>query len=287
MSEQTIEEETANPYNMKKSWHKADGKRMPQADELYYEDEVPDSAQATRQSKKSAPEDDSSTTTHNYKKRYDDLKRRYDQKIGEFKQKELAFEDQLNSMQPAYETPKSQEEIQEFREANPDLYDTFESVAHNIASDQINSLQPRLSAIEQREQELAIREAEQAMKDAHPDYEDIKGSDDFHEWAQEQPEQIQDWVYRNPDNVSLASKAIDLYKLETGKGQRSKQRRSNRQQPTTQSAADMVSTKTTNVEPKQQKIWTESEIAKMSLDQFDKYEQDIRQAIDEGRVRPG
>lgn len=287
MSEQTIEEETANPYNMKKSWHKADGKRMPQADELYYEDEVPDSAKATRQSKKSAPEDDSSTTTHNYKKRYDDLKRRYDQKIGEFKQRELAFEEQLNSMQPAYAPPKSQEEIQEFREANPDLYDTFESVAHNIASDQLNSLQPRLSAIEQREQELAIREAEQAMKDAHPDYEDIKGSDDFHEWAQEQPEQIQDWIYRNPDNVSLASKAIDLYKLETGKGQRSKQRRSNRQQPTTQSAADMVSTKTTNVEPKQQKIWTESEIAKMSLDQFDKYEQDIRQAIDEGRVRPG
>ena len=288
MSEQTMEEEQVpNPYNMKKSWHKADGKRMPQADELYYEDEVPESAKATRQSKKSAPEDDSSTTTHNYKKRYDDLKRRYDQKIGEFKQKELDFENQLNSMQPAYETPKSEEEIQQFRESNPDLYDTFESVAHNIAADQISSLQPRLSAIEQREQELAIREAEEAMRNAHPDYEDIKGSDDFHEWAQEQPEQIQDWVYRNPDNVSLASKAIDLYKLETGKGQRSKQRRSNRQQPTTQSAADMVSTKTTNVEPKQQKIWTESEIAKMSLDQFDKYEQDIRQAIDEGRVRPG
>ena len=227
MSEQTMEEEQVpNPYNMKKSWHKADGKRMPQADELYYEDEVPESAKATRQSKKSAPEDDSSTTTHNYKKRYDDLKRRYDQKIGEFKQKELDFENQLNSMQPAYETPKSEEEIQQFRESNPDLYDTFESVAHNIAADQISSLQPRLSA-------------------------------------------------------------IDLYKLETGKGQRSKQRRSNRQQPNTRSAADMVSTKTTNVEPKQQKIWTESEIAKMSLDQFDKYEDDIRQAIDEGRVRAG
>ena len=35
MSEQTMEEEQVpNPYNMKKSWHKADGKRMPQADEL-------------------------------------------------------------------------------------------------------------------------------------------------------------------------------------------------------------------------------------------------------------
>jgi hypothetical protein len=49
----------------------------------------------------------------------------------------------------------------------------------------------------------------------------------------------------------------------------------------------MVSTKTTGVDPKQPKIWTESEIAKMSLDQFDKYENEIREAISEGRVRRG
>ena len=48
MSEQTIEEEIPNPYNMKKSWHKADGKRMPQADELYYEEEGGEPIQATR-----------------------------------------------------------------------------------------------------------------------------------------------------------------------------------------------------------------------------------------------
>ena len=47
----------------------------------------------------------------------------------------------------------------------------------------------------------------------------------------------------------------------------------------------MVSTKTTNVEPKQAKIWTEDEIAKMSLDQFDKYEDEIKLAHAEGRIR--
>ena len=40
----------------------------------------------------------------------------------------------------------------------------------------------------------------------------------------------------------------------------------------------MVSTKTTNVEPTA-KIWTEDEIAKMSLDQFDKYEDEINQLM--------
>ena len=286
MSEQTMEEEQVpNPYNMKKSWHKADGKRMPQADELYYEDEAPEPTQATRQ-RSSAPEG-SSETNHNYKKRYDDLKRHYDQKLGEFQQRELAFEAQLASMEPSYEPPKSDEEIQQFREANPDLYDTFESVAHNITSDQINSLQPRLSAIEQRERELAMREAEQSIRDQHPDYDDIRGDPNFHSWAEEQPEDIQRWVYQNPDNVALASKAIDLYKMEFGIRQNSNNQRPASAPQSRNSAADMVSTKTTNVEPRQAKIWTESEIAKMSLDQFDKYEDEIRQAQAEGRIRSG
>ena len=286
MSEQiTEEEQVPNPYNMKKPWHKADGKRMPQADELYYEDAAPEPTQATRQ-RSSAPEG-SSETNHNYKKRYDDLKRHYDQKLGEFQQRELAFEAQLASMEPSYEPPKSDEEIQQFREANPDLYDTFESVAHNITSDQINSLQPRLSAIEQRERELAMREAEQSIRDQHPDYDDIRGDPNFHAWAEEQPEDIQRWVYQNPDNVALASKAIDLYKMEFGIRQNSNNQRPASAPQSRNSAADMVSTKTTNVEPRQAKIWTESEIAKMSLDQFDKYEDEIRQAQAEGRIRSG
>ena len=120
------------------------------------------------------------------------------------------------------------------------------------------------------------------MKERHPDFEDIRGDEDFHAWAEEQPEQIQDWIYKNPDNVALASKAIDLYKLETGKAQ-------SKQQPRKQSrasAADMVSTKTTNVDAGQPKIWTEREIGSMSLDQFDRFEEDIKQAMVEGRVVP-
>ena len=99
------EEQVPNPYNMRKPWHKADGKRMPAADELYYEEDAPEPKKATRQ-KKSAPEEPSTT---NYKKRYDDLKKHYDQKIGEFKQKELNFQSQMQAAQPQYETPKSQE----------------------------------------------------------------------------------------------------------------------------------------------------------------------------------
>jgi hypothetical protein len=46
----------------------------------------------------------------------------------------------------------------------------------------------------------------------------------------------------------------------------------------------MVSTKTTSVDSKQAKIWTEREIAAMSLDKFDRFEEEIRIAMEEGRV---
>ena len=46
----------------------------------------------------------------------------------------------------------------------------------------------------------------------------------------------------------------------------------------------MVSTKTTSIDPKQDRVWTEREIAAMSINEFDKYEEEINQAISEGRV---
>mgnify|MGYP000506868394 CR=1 FL=1 len=90
-------------------------------------------------------------------------------------------------------------------------------------------------------------------------------------------------MYNNPDNVGLAVKAIDLYKLENGL-QTSQGTVAKSQTSTTASAADMVSTKTTTVDAQQPKIWTEREIAAMSLDTFDKYEAEINLAVAEGRV---
>ena len=271
MSNPAVEEKQSNPYNMKKEWHTPDAPHRSSADSLYLEDS--ESNQATP---KKAPEQAATESQSNYKKRYDDLKKHYDNKLSEFKQREqqLLAESRVQSKQE-YRTPKNTEDLARFRESYPDLYDTVETVAHMRSEEQIQGLRQQLSSIEQREAEIMRREAENTLKSRHPDFEDIRGDENFHAWAKTQPPQIQDWIYNNPDNASLASKAIDIYKLENGKGQRSKSK---------SSAADMVSTKTTRVDPGQQKIWTETEIAKMSLDQFDKHEDAIRQAMIEGRV---
>jgi hypothetical protein len=115
----------------------------------------------------------------------------------------------------------------------------------------------------------------------HPDFEDIRNSDDFHGWAKEQPKSIQDWIYANADDADLASRALDLFKKDFGI-EPTKTKSSSKQ--TRKSAADMVSTKTTSVEPKQQKIWSEKEIAAMSVAEFDKYEKEISDAMQEGRI---
>jgi hypothetical protein len=46
----------------------------------------------------------------------------------------------------------------------------------------------------------------------------------------------------------------------------------------------MVSAKTTNVEPKQAKIWTEKEILALSPAEFDRLEKEIDKAWEEGRI---
>ena len=161
------------------------------------------------------------------------------------------------------------------------MYSTVETVAHLQSKRQVSELESQLTSMRRRETEILQKEAETSLRDRHPDFEDIRGDENFHGWAKEQPEQIQDWIYNNPDNVSLASKAIDLYKIENGITQTQTQPR--RRQPQG-SAADMVSTKTTSVDARQPKIWTEREIAAMSLDQFDKYEEEINHALVEGRV---
>ena len=275
---ENIEEPEANPYNAKKSWHTPDKPKSEDADSLFF------APQATPEQNEAPEEEPQPKKRTNYKKRYDDLKKHYDDKVSQFKQREQELEAKARSVQPRYEAPKSVEDLEKFKEEYPDLYDTVESVAHLRSEQQVEELREQLSAIQQRETEILKREAETTLRERHPDFEDIRGDETFHEWAETQPQQIQDWIYNNPDNVALASKAIDLYKLETGQPATRTRRSPQRQSTNRQSAADIVSTKTTSIDAAQPKVWTEREIAAMSIDQFDKFEDEINQAMSEGRV---
>jgi len=202
--------------------------------------------------------------------------------LNEFKTREQELKEEAAKNRPNYVAPKSEEELAKFREQYPDVYEVVETVAHMQSSEKTKTLEERLATLQERETELLAKQAEERLMNNHPDFEEIKNSDEFHSWAKSQPQSIQDWIYKNSSDGDLASRALDLYKRDIGldsKASKPKKKKSNK------SAADMVSTKTTAVEPNtQDKIWTEQEIARMSIAEFDKYEEEIGRAIHEGRI---
>ena len=273
-------EPTPNPYNLKKDWHTDDvmPKHGETAEGLFFE--KPQTKSEPTPVETETVEEDKVYSQPNYKKRYDDLKKHYDSRLSEFKQREQELIAEATANRPEYQAPKTAEELEQFKAEYPDVYEVVETVAHLQSEDKVASLQQRLDALQERETEILKREAEKDLLTKHPDFEDIRNSNEFHTWAESQPEEIKDWIYNNPNNASLASKAIDLFKLENGlapvKPSQNKSVRS--------SAADMVSTKTTTVDEKQPKIWTQQEIAALPMAEYDRLEKEIDKAVEEGRV---
>jgi hypothetical protein len=273
-------EPTPNPYNLKKDWHTDDvmPKHGETAEGLFFE--KPQAKFEPEPVQADTVEEDKAYSQPNYKKRYDDLKKHYDSRLSEFKQREQELIAEATANRPEYQAPKTAEELEQFKAEYPDVYEVVETVAHLQSEDKVASLQQRLDALQERESEILKREAEKDLITKHPDFEELRNSDQFHTWAESQPEEIKDWIYNNPNNASLASKAIDLFKLENGiapvKPSQNKSERS--------SAADMVSTKTTTVDEKQPKIWTQQEIAALPMAEYDRLEKEIDKALEEGRI---
>jgi hypothetical protein len=288
MTNTVQQEEQANPYNAKKDYHVEDKPFTP-ANQLYFEEpseknKLFDSDDITEVKSTDNVKTENLDTPYkkpDYKKRYDDLKKHYDSKLNEFKSREQELIEEATSNRTEYKAPKSPEELEEFKNNYPDVYEVVETVAHMQSETKAKVLEERLSKLQERENQLVRQSAEKRLMERHPDFEDIRNSDDFHGWAKEQPKSIQDWIYSNASDADLASRALDLFKKDFGI-EPTKTESSSKQ--TRKSAADMVSTKTKSIEPNQQKVWSEKEIAAMSIAEFDKYESEISEAMQYGRI---
>jgi len=289
MTEEVItenQEPKANPYNAKKDWHNVEEKPFVSSNSLFFDNNATtehDESDAIEAEKQEEAKD-KPYKQPNYKKRYDDLKTHYDSRLNEFKAREQELLDEAVTNRPDYKAPKSAEELEKFKNEYPDVMAVVETVAHLESESKTKVLEERLSALQTREDELVRKDAEKNLREKHPDFDEIRNSDDFHEWAELQPEAIKDWIFNNPDDATLASRALDLFKKDIGLDvSQGNQTRSNSKQ-TQQSAADMISTKTTSVEPNQQRVWSEREISALSMAEFDKYESEISDAMQEGRI---
>jgi hypothetical protein len=228
---------------------------------------------------------------HDYKKRYDDLKKHYDTKLNEWKQNREVLEAKLKmgdgpSLKAA-QLPKTAEELENFRNQYPDVYDVVETISSLKANDRVSEVEEHLEVLRQKEEEAERITAEKQLSALHPDFKELKESDDFLRWLEEQPSSISDGVYRNNTDVRWAARVIDLYKADVGQTT-TKSRRSGSKKNQREEAAQAVTRTAANrglesLGP-DKKVWTVEEISRLKPWEFEKYEKEIDSASREGRV---
>jgi uncharacterized protein YutD len=310
MSEKNKEgtnEAQANPYNMKKPWHTESvmPTELQNADSgLFVPNPDRNKVESSATTQKSNPEDSNQVSTAtmdkvqesalnvesnpynkvDYKKRYDDLKRYYDRKLGEWNSKENDLKTQLRENRPKYTPPKSKEELDSFKKDYPDIYGVVETVSHLQSENQMSSLQEEVDSLKKQNQALAQREAQLELGRLHPDFSEIKESDDFHSWADSQPMEIKSWIYENNSDGKLAARAIDLYKKDRGLGL---DKKTEKKTMTQNQGADLLVKTNEQVQVPQSNevVFNRSDIANMSDAEFMQYEKDIVKAQREGRIK--
>jgi len=224
-------------------------------------------------------EEPTSAEEKTFKKRYGDLRRHSQEKEKEFQKQLDDLKSQLEkATKKEIKLPKTEAEIEEWTKEYPDVAQIVETIAIKKAREQSAALEGEIKRINEMSAEALKDKAEAELMRIHPDFADIRDSDDFHEWADQQPKWVQDALYENDNDARSAARAIDLYKADKGLNVKSKTK-------TSKSAATEIKTKSEksipDAEGKATKI-LESDVQKMSADQYEKNADMIMDAIRSG-----
>ena len=223
-------------------------------------------------------EEPSNAEEKTFKKRYGDLRRHNQEKEKQFQEQLDALKGQLDkATKKEMKLPKSDADINEWAKEYPDVAAIVETIAMKKAKEQSDSLTARLKEIDERDANSVKEKAEVELLRLHPDFSDIRESDDFHDWAEEQPKWVQNALYENDNDAKSAARAIDLYKGDRGIGK-------TKAKSDDAGAAKAVSTKSkTSVSENVKGVsYRESVVEKMSAQEYEKKADDIMEAIRSG-----
>ena len=214
-----------------------------------------------------------------FKKRYGDLRRHSQEKEKQFQKQLDDLKAQLEkATKKEIKLPKTEAEIEEWAKEYPDVAGIVETIAIKKAKEQSDALEQRIKEIDELNARTTKERAEVELLRIHPDFAEIRESDDFHEWADEQPKWVQDALYENSEDARSAARAIDLYKADRNIGRKEKVNNS-------KEAAKAVSTKTQKTVPdaeNKNSVIRESEVQRMTADEYDANSDVIMEAIRSG-----
>jgi len=211
-----------------------------------------------------------------YKKRYSDLRSHQNKQAEELK----AIKAQLNSAQERGDIrpPKSDEELEAWSRQYPDVAAIVERIAEKKAQEKFSGAESRLQEIDRITAESDRNRMEDEIRAMHPDFNELRSSDVFHDWAGEQPKWVQDALYENSEDPASVTRVIDLYKVDKGLDNKTRKKSS-------KSAASAVVTKrTTRLDADDATgHFSESQVHKMSAAQYDKQSDAIMESIRAGK----
>ena len=224
-------------------------------------------------------EEPKSAEEKTFKKRYGDLRRHSQQKENELQEQIEVLRKQLDeSARKEISLPKSDEDIEAWTTKYPDVAAIVETIAIKKAQEQTIELDKRVKELNTMQSNVTKEKAEAELLRLHPDFNEIRETDDFHNWAEEQPKWVQDALYENSADAKSAARAIDLYKADKDMKPKKKSNekdaakaidtRSERSKPTTDETASYIK---------------ESQVQKMSPQEYEKRSDEIMEAIRSGK----
>ena len=238
-----------------------------------------DTKQEEKQEAK-AQEDDTklSAEEKNFKKRYGDLRRHSQKKEEEFNAKLEALQAQLDkATKNELVLPKTDEELEAWSKEYPDVAGIVEAIADKKSKATAKDLEARIAEFEELRITAKREKAEAELAGMHPDFVQIREDDAFHSWAKEQPKWVQDALYENTEDAKSVARVIDLYKIDTG----IVTKKTNNDK----AAATSVKTKSAAAPEPDESAGhiRESEVAAMSIKEYEKRQEEILDAQRNGR----
>jgi len=227
-------------------------------------------------------EDDANLSAEekSFKKRYGDLRRHSQQQQLTLQKQIDDLRTQLTqSTEKQIKLPTNEEDLAKWAATYPDVAKIVETIAIKKAKEQTASMEQRFAALDEQEKLTAREKAELELMKIHPDFDTIRDTDDFHDWADEQPKWVQQALYENDTDARAAARAIDLYKVDRniGKSKPKKEDTSAAQGIRTRGERSAPANKDTDG------VIYESQVAKMSSQQYEANEKAIIAAMQSGK----
>tara|TARA_R110002073_G_scaffold208708_4_gene369090 strand:+ start:1820 stop:2755 length:936 start_codon:yes stop_codon:yes gene_type:complete len=235
-----------------------------------------DSKQKEAKAEVEASEDDSNLSREekSFKKRYGDLRRHMAEKEKDWNERFEKLENSGGTILP----PKTDEDIDQWVSKYPDVASIVQTIATKKAQELFSKADTRLQKLDEMHEATVRKSAETTIIESHADFINIRESDEFHDWADEQPKWVQDAVYENTDDPHSVVRVLDLYKVDKGLTKEAKKAGK-------KAAASVVSrTSKTKVDADDSDGQIrESDVAKMSSKDFETNVDEINKAMRTGK----